>query len=245
MTNNSSVRLIDYEPSATSSIWSHVMLMQNFQFPWRILTVSVLLSSIVGAIVVSLIPSQWKRIIVGLIVVISIVSTTSMWQPKAYKTYDEAFFTGIYKGTTDTGESSPIWSIRFMEFSPSVPIEIATGSATITPLKRTTTTRNYQVTAIEKTRLVENTLYFPGWHVYVDGTDTAIQFQDAQWRGRITFWIEPGNHMIRVAFQNTKLRQIADAVSGISIFIVIILSFVAIVLPTRPIKGERKLKRKK
>lgn len=205
--------------NVTGVIWSHVMLMQNFQFPWRILTVSVLLSSIVGAVVTAQLPPYWKKMVVWFVVVMSISFTAFMWHPKAYKVYDEPFFTGIYNSTTDTGESSPIWSVRFMEFRPTASMEVATGSASITSTNRSTTVRDYNVIAHTKTRLVENTLYFPGWNVYVDGKDTAIEFQDPEWRGRMTFWVDGGMHSIHIVFTDTKLRQLADGISFISLII--------------------------
>ncbi|OGG11329.1 hypothetical protein A2Z00_02535 [Candidatus Gottesmanbacteria bacterium RBG_13_45_10] len=130
---------------------------------------------------------------------------------------DESFYTGIYPSTTDTGESSPIWSVRFMEHSAASPMEIIEGKAAITPTKRTTTVHEYSVVAKSPSRLLENTLYFPGWKVYIDGIQKGIQFQDPAYRGLITFNMTEGQHDVRVVFEDTKLRRIADLISIVSI----------------------------
>ena len=140
-----------------------------------------------------------------------------MWKPKGYSIKPESFYSGIYESTTDTGESSPIWSIRFMEHRPTAQMEIASGVVTITQGKRTTTVREYTIDAKESSRLVENTLYFPGWKVYVDGIQTGVQYQDPAYRGLITFRVTEGVHAIRIVFEDTKLRWVADNLSLIAV----------------------------
>jgi len=206
--------------SASNSIWQHVSLLQKFQFPWRFLSVSVFLSAILGGVAIaSLIErrSVNKRLFGNYIVtafcIIAVVSTIYMWKPKAYSVKPESFYSGVYDSTTDTGESSPIWSVRFMEHRPTAPLEIASGAVIISNSSRTTTVREYTVVANEPARLVENTLYFPGWKVYVDGIQTGIQFQDPTFRGLITFRVSEGVHAVRIVFEETKLRTVADMIT--------------------------------
>jgi hypothetical protein len=203
--------------SSSLFIWEHISLLQKFQFPWRLLVCTTFLGAITGAVVVNDIGKKHRVFLVFALSALSIFATSHMWKPKSHKTYDESFFTGIYKSTTDTGESSPIWSVRFMEFEPEVPMEVSEGKAVITPLEETTTTRTYMVNADTKSRLVENTLYFPGWNVFVNNKIVPVEFQDPQWRGRMTFWVEPGEHMIRIVFGETKLRAVSNIISLISV----------------------------
>lgn len=200
------------------SIWNNLSILQKFQFPWRLLVVTTFLSSILGAITVTALFPKKSLYAVVFFLVLSLVSTFHMWKPKTYKVFEESFFTDIYNGTTDTGESSPIWSVRFMEYRPEVSMEISEGNVDIKPVKRNTTSREYTVNAFEKSRLVENTLYFPGWKVYIDNQEVPIQFQDPQWRGRMTFWVDPGKHTVLVKFSETKLRFVSNLISIISVF---------------------------
>lgn len=206
--------------SWSAGIWKHISLLQKFQFPWRFLSVSVFLSAVLGGVSIASIIERKKlnkralgNTIVTGFCIISIVSTINMWKPKAYSQKPESFYSGVYESTTDTGESSPIWSVRFMEHRPDAPLEIASGAVRITQGARTTTMREYFVEAKEPARLVENTLYFPGWKVYVDGVGTGIQYQDPTYRGLITFRIAEGEHTIRIVFEDTKLRYVADMIT--------------------------------
>lgn len=204
-------------------IWSNINLLQKFQFPWRLLTLTTFISAIIGAFVVTHVQKRYIWTVAIGLSLFAIVTTTVMWRAKDYQVKPESFYTEIYEGTTDTGESSPIWSVRFMEKRPSAPIEVIEGEATIETGLRTTTTRKYFVNAKVQTRLVENTLYFPGWNILVDGEPTTIEFQDPTWRGLMTFWVNPGDHSVNVIFGETKLRRFANIIS-VSAIVLLILS---------------------
>ena len=209
--------------SGASYVWQIVTLLQKFQFPWRLLSVVVFLFSVIGAFGVSLVPLGTRRWVAGVLCVVAIASTMSMWQAKQYKMFSESYFTSVYRGTTDTGESSPIWSIRFMEHEPQGAMGVISGEASIRQIMRSTNVHAYELAVTSsEARIVENTLYFPGWNVYVDGTQVNLQFQDPEFRGLMTFMVPKGNHVIRVEFGDTNLRKFANigSIVGLVAFIV-------------------------
>jgi hypothetical protein len=186
-------------------IWDSVSILQKFQFPWRLLSVSVFA---VAALAAWLKPKLWWAL-AGLAVLL----TVPMWKPSSYLVRPESFYTGVYPGTTDTGESSPLWSVRFMEHAPAAQAEVIEGEAQITPVLRASTLHTYTLAASTSSRIRENTLYFPGWQVLVDGSPAEVEFQDPANRGLMTYRVEAGEHEIDVIFGQTKLRKLADAVS--------------------------------
>ncbi len=201
-------------------VWSAITLLQKFQFPWRFLSVTTFLVAVIGSIVTDVAEKQvskhtFRILSIGIFVLI-ILPTVGMWHPRAYEVRSESIFKEVYRSTTDTGESSPIWSVRFMEHTPSAAVEIIQGEATVSQGVRTTTTREYAVSAATESRILENTLYFPGWTVYVDGSKTDIQFQDPQYRGLMTFMVPQGQHTVLIRFEDTKIRKVAQYISLIS-----------------------------
>lgn len=207
--------------SWSAILWEKISLFQKFQFPWRLLTVSVFTVSLLGALVASSIPR--RLIFVATIISVTAIffSTYQMWHSSLYSAKPQEFYTSIYDGTTDTGESSPIWSVRFMEKRPAAPLEVIEGDANIIIAERTTTKHLYNIDAKKKSRILENTLYFPGWEVLVDGRKTDIEFQDPGYRGLMTFMVEFGTHSVAVVLKDTKLRMFANQVS-IAGFVVLI-----------------------
>lgn len=206
-------------------IWRTVTTLQKFQFPWRFLSISVFMSAVLGGLFVYSIKNEnIRKAILIVVLVLTFVLTRDYWKAKDYLQRPESFYTGIYDSTTDTGESSPLWSVRFMERRAKDTIEVIEGKAEIQKTLRTSTYHQYKINSIYSSRIRENTLYFPGWKVYIDGKEyQGIQFQDPNNRGLMTFHLVNGSHIVDIRFEDTKLRQVANFVSIISVFLLVAL----------------------
>lgn len=199
-------------------VWDHVSLIQKFQFPWRFLTFSVFITSVIVAVGAELLPVKFRNMIVSLSL-LAVVLTIPYWKANGYFVRPDNFFSGIYAGTTDTGESSPRWSVRFMEQVPKSHIEFISGNGQITEGLHTTTKHYYTIKTSSSAQLRENTLYFPGWRIVVDNSPIAFQFQDTHNRGVMTFTVPSGKHAVAVEFGETKLRLLADLLSIVGLLI--------------------------
>ncbi len=203
-------------------IWERLKILQNFQFPWRFLSISVFITSVIGGIVVSQIKNH--RLFIACAVLIALILINkNYWRANNYKVVSESFFTGIYNGTTDTGESSPVWSVRFMEQRPKSHIEVIGGDANITQVKRNSTMHEYSVVVLKSAQFKENTLYFPGWKVWSDGKEIPIEFQDPHNRGVMTFNLFAGTHTLDIQFGETNLRYLANLISIASLVALFVL----------------------
>jgi hypothetical protein len=216
-------------------IWSSISTLQKFQFPWRFLSLTVLTSSILGAYALATIKDKRISIFaIGGLVVLIVIFYSSYWRPNGYLIKSESFYKKVYYSTTDTGESSPIWSVRFMEQEASSPVEILSGNASIQEVFRSSIRHEYVVDAQERTRIKENTLYFPGWSVYVNEKKlpiSEIEFQDPANRGVMTFFVEEGISKIEVAFEDTRVRVLSNFMSLISFIMVFPFIFLIIKKP--------------
>jgi hypothetical protein len=243
--------------SASSLIWKQIMILQNFQFPWRFLSLTTFIAAVLGGISISQLLNMIKQktmnvkhgtcdnkhktflliahcslsnvrcLLFFVFCFLLIVSTFHMWRPKGFSLEEELSYTGIYAGTTDTGESSPIWSVRFMLELPKAVIELISGEATVEQIRRTSTLHEYRIVADTRAEFLENTIYFPGWEVLVDGKKINIEFQSEIHRGIMTFWVEKGEHRVTVIFRDTKLRKISSAITIISGIVLILGCFIA------------------
>lgn len=204
-------------------LWEKVTLLQNFQFPWRFIAVTVFTTSVMGALAFSFIQEKKQFSIAITLAILILLINKDYSHANGYLYKPENFFTGIYNGTTDTGESSPVWSVRFMEQRPKAHIVLIGGSAKIKEQQRTITKHIYSVNVDNKAQLQENTLYFPGWEIFVDNKLVPIEYQDPNNRGLMTFYIEKGLHNVVVTFGETRLRLISDYLSIFSLFALVIL----------------------
>lgn len=198
-------------------LWDHITTIQKFQFPWRFLSISVFCTALLAGITVYLVAKKIQLIVFIIVVGLTIIIYKDFWHAKGYLKKPESFYTSVYNSTTDTGESAPIWSVRFMEKKPKARIEIIEGKGAIKQKQRQATNHLYQINAESMVRVRENTLYFPGWVVLVDEKQVDVQFQDPLNRGLMTFYVPMGSHTIDIKFRDTKLRLIADIISLLSV----------------------------
>ena len=200
-------------------LYSILTTLQKLQFPWRFLSVIVFTSSVMGGFLIYTLPNRTRFVTLTLIILASILLTANFWKANGFIQRDDSFFQKVYKGTTDTGESSPVWSVRFMEREAADQIEVIEGEAKIKKLSRTSTSHVYEINAkTDPVRIRENTLYFPGWNVF-DRRDKALdlEFQDPRHRGLMTFYLPRGSHKVYAQFGETKLRLFADYASFASL----------------------------
>lgn len=207
--------------SYSNYIWQKLTIMQKFQFPWRFLSVTVFATSVLGAIFIYVIPKK-VQLFLSIILIASILFLSKdYWKAKGYLENPDSYYNNIYNGTTDTGESAPIWSVRFMEKKSKNEIEVIEGKAKIKKVKRTFTEHIYEISSLKDVRIRENTLYFPGWNVFVDNKPIPVEFQDQRHRGIMTFNLNPGKHIVKVQFKETKLRFFADTITFLSLIFLI------------------------
>lgn len=213
----------------SAAIWSKILLLQNFQFPWRFLAITTFCTAVIGGLVLQVMSKKFQTISFVVLCISVFLLNKDYWQAKGYIYKPESFYTSIYSGTTDTGESAPIWSVRFMERQPLAPIEIIEGKGTIVVQKHAPTIHVYSMINASSVRVLENTLYFPGWGIYVNGIQTPVQFQDERYRGLMTFIVPQGKNTIQVIFRESKVRLFSDIISGISVGFVILLLILGII----------------
>jgi len=207
---------------AAKPLYLWFALLQKFQFAWRWLSLTIFPPAVFVAALIYLLPRKIKPLAISFLLLAVLLLNKNYWYAKDFLIKDESFYSQPYASPTDTGESAPIWSVRFMEQFPKAKYEVIEGKAKIREINRTTTRHVFEVEADKPSRLVDNTLYFPNWQVLVDSQPVEIQFQDPQYRGLITFNVQSGEHEIVAQFLDTKLRRLANLVSAMAIFLVIL-----------------------
>lgn len=196
-------------------LYLKIPLLQKFQFAWRFLSLAIFPPAVFGGAVVFLLKK--KSLAVLITILFLILFNKNYFKAKGYLNLPESFYTGLYPGTTDTGESAPRWSVRFMESFPKAKLEIVEGQCAYTQGRRLSNYHQYSLNCPKESRLVENTLYFPGWTVLLDGQIIDIEFQNPKYRGLMTFTVSQGEHQLEIIFGETKLRKGANLISALAL----------------------------
>lgn len=146
--------------------------------------------------------------------ILVVVSTAYWWRPQAgFDKINEADYWNYPLTTTYYGETDVKWSAGPKGAYAKTQVEIIGGKGTITDTTKKLTTHTFRVDAQTEVNLVDHTQYFPGWRAYVDGKIAPIQFQDANWKGEITFLAAKGVHDVKVSFGESPIRLLADILS--------------------------------
>lgn len=206
--------------------WKNISYLRQFQFPWRLLAVPAFATSLLAVSFLSLHTFK-KRLFFWVLLAGTIALTIVFWYPPEGfdRNTNENDYWNYPLNTTYFGETDVIWSAGPAKGFPKNRIEVISGAATVSNFVKKTQLHTFTVTAQSKTTLVDNTQYYPGWRVYVDNQKVPIQFQDANWRGLITFQVPQGTHSVRVLFGETPMRLAADLMSVITLFVLLLSSF--------------------
>jgi hypothetical protein len=140
-------------------------------------------------------------------------------------------------GTTSFGEYLPIWVKHPPRGSPLEPMyrrnePIDRLARDYLPPNATVETSHYGfnqaevvIDSPEPYWAIFNTFYFPGWQARIDGQVTQITpFSE---RGLISINVPEGRRRLHLAFTETPLRRVANAISGASLITIIVLFTVA------------------
>lgn len=208
--------------SFSEFLWQRSHLLAQFQFPWRFTALASFAASVlVGYFLMNL---KSKKILAVAVFGIIILSF-QMNKVSGYINKSDSYYFD-YPGTAAYhNEATTIWVAGDAYEFPKKPVEIISGKGDISNYDRKSNVRTYFIVAETDIRVLDNTVYFPGWRAEVDGRRTPIEFQDMNHRGLITFGVPKGNHKISVMFGESPIRFFADIIT-IVVLILITLVFI-------------------
>ena len=201
--------------SVSQVLYEKIKLLGNIQHPWRMLTGYIIIPPVLLAFLLE--KFKYKKIaLFSLIIIIAFIRFPELYG-KNYTEYPQkSYFLTDYNrhGTV----MNTIWTgeVRSYPYK-SQKAQIIEGKGTIKSQNVKNAERQYSVDAQSEVRLADYTFYFPGWRAYVDSAEVPIEFQDPEYRGVITYKIPPGQHQVTVKFTETKVRQLGNAVTLLSL----------------------------
>ncbi len=200
--------------NAFEPLYERINLISSIQYPWRFLSSYVFFPPIALALMFEFVRARkWSNYLwYGLVIFIVLVRFPQLYGKNySYIPIADYYFTpyNLHSLTMNT-----IWSGDSRDY----PIrrdkaEIIRGKGEIKNRMLKNASRVYTIQADTELQVSDNTFYFPGWHAYVDGVETNIEFQDPAYRGVITFSVPKGIHEVKVIYEDTKVRRIGKIIS--------------------------------
>jgi uncharacterized membrane protein len=202
-------------------IWGIVPFTSYIQYPWRLLSFSIIAMGICGGFIISVIPKSIYRYIVGgIIIVLCIFINAKLFTPqyiyqkdtKAFETAEELGFTisKISDEYLPPGISKPTSVIDIIRD----PVE--TESLTeLTVLERTDTYLKVLLVSPATQTVRIKIAYFPGWIYLVNGIRTGPSIVD----GLPGVVVLEGQSVVEARLVNTPVRLLGNIISIISLCI--------------------------
>ncbi len=205
----------------STPIWADFPFSDLIQFPWRLLSIIVFISSFLAAYVIA--ASKNKKTLTVIVVAASIISTILYIKPASFTNKGDGFYATNEGTTTVRDEYLPLWVKKQNPARANTKIQVNEDAAVeeqnIRPALYTATIKSDIGTNVQV-----NSIYFPGWQVKVDGKIAPINYMNDF--GLITFQLPQGEHKVIIKYTETPVHTAADLasigfllVTGISFFV--------------------------
>jgi len=196
--------------SFSRSLWEILPLVKNFQFSYRLLVVIAFsISVIAGLVSITIKKSSFFIFLIA----VTILSTILNWgNRRVIPSIDDGYLRAeLYSGDPGLWDvTTPKW-VNLEKTSnykyQTNRLVVMNGSADIRMIEDKTTYHSYVVGSKEKSLLKDNTFYYPGWKVFVNKKEAAINLNETNAEGLIVFETPKGINFIEVKFMDTPIRS--------------------------------------
>ena len=202
-------------------LWEKAPLMNYFQFPWRFLSLTILISSFLAAGIFSVFN---KKIFFVIMLFLPFVFAFNYAHPAYYMDRADSYYAtkpNFIDGTNSIGNS---FNTLWFNANPVRQNSKIQSNELINIKNLSISPQNYRfmTESTKSAGLTINTAYFPGWTAYIDNKQQAIEKNKG---GLITLNIPSGRHSLEIKFQDTPIRMVSSLISILSFILVVTLFF--------------------
>ncbi len=207
-----------FSSSLSTALWK-ILPVSFIQFPFRLLSITIVATAFLAACVISVSPKNLKIPIAVLSLIILILSVKPFLTPSAFFDKGEGFYATNMDTTTVQNEYMPKWVKqkpieRFKE-----KVEIVEGVGTVNNISYDSKKITFNVLAEQNMKVRVNTIYYPGWSALVNNQKAEINYTNE--KGIIELNMPKGDDKVELQFSETPLRLFADFLSIISILFLV------------------------
>lgn len=196
-------------------IWETIPLFNYFQFPWRFLSLEIVVASfLAGSLtVVGKTPLE-RKMIMSFFIILSIILCSGYMYPAFYHMRDDAYYVSRENFIHGTNSPGDLFNTIWLGSQPKIhDIPLTLENDKIKSIKSDLLSQSYQSSIEEKTEFTARRAYFPAWKLTIDNKDSSVYNN----KGLVAFSIPAGKHLIRLFYGKTTIEKTAEVVFVISI----------------------------
>ncbi len=208
--------------------WRNVPLINYFQFPWRLLSLEILICSFVAGALVSndlfMKKKKLQTFVSLLLIIISVGLTLNYAKAPFYHKRNDAYYLARSNFTDGTNSPGNVFNTKWLIQIPKKAkhkIEITSGDGNIKEIFERTSSYTFKAILNTTSIIRVNTAYFPGWSAKIDGKNLKVMNE----KGLILLRIPPGNHSINIWLDSTLVQKISYLYFLGTILVIALISF--------------------
>jgi hypothetical protein len=196
-------------------LWKNIPLLSEINYPWIVLGILGFLISLLAGFLSKQVLGRYIVIFLGIIAVLTVLPHA---RPERYIDNPDSYYLTNDATTTSSNELMPLWVKKMPSQRVVNKVEITNGAGSIENIFFNSKQVNFSIDASDKTNIRVNTIYYPGWKVYVDKVNATISYKNEQ--GVMNINVPFGHHVVQAKFEETPLRLTGDILSLMSILMV-------------------------
>lgn len=198
--------------SFSKPLWS-LPLLSEINYPWTLLLPLAFLVSLLSGFLTRF-PYTFKVISI-ILAVVAIVLYLPYAKPEHFVDRTDGFYLTNDATTTSSNELMPIWVKDKPLIRPQNAVEILGHTGEVTVIDKKSNKIVFSVTLSEDTVVQINTIYYPGWKIFVDNSPSVMSYNNPY--GVMQLTLSKGNHLVTAVFSETPVRKISDSISLLSL----------------------------
>lgn len=190
----------------SSWFWQMNSFTHLFQFPWRLIS---LVALVAGLLVVNLnSKSKGLNIILAIVCLVLILAFVQSASKITTTSYPDSFYSTNDDTTTVQNEYMPKWVVKNPSQLPVSPYTILHGQGSV---------QQNNLTLLTYATIQANIVYYPGIKILANTSTVNYSYP----QGLPIFNLPPGKYVLKTAFTETPLRLLADALSLLSLGVLV------------------------
>lgn len=211
--------------SKATPVWLAIKPLEFLQFPWRFMTLGIFFASFLSG---ALVLVTKNKLILSCSFTLLLLLNANYFRPREW-----------YPGMTDALKFQPGSKSLQLQLTSSIfdylpvyaplppadpqttDLKFLTGEGSFTPLSKKSNYQKYELLVNLPSAVQLQTLYFPGWKLFIDGQQVSIDPSLDPVLGRPQATLSSGTHIVEYKFTNTPIRTLGNKLSLISWSIIV------------------------
>ncbi len=209
--------------SLSKPCWQMMSLFFKIDFPFRYLALTTLFSSLIAGGLVTLLRKErllksfLYPVVLGLLF-LTFYGNRNHLRVNQYLDLPDSFYQEHYSSSSSFDEYRPLWVNPKYLPRRETPVTGSGGQAETEVVEMRSNLQAYRIGVKEASSLILNTIYYPGWELFIDGQKEKMEITTVTGLMRIP--VVAGKHEVLFKFGKTWDRIIGEALTLVTLIFI-------------------------